>query len=82
MKKEIDMTGFLEAIKDLTVNGMVATLLFGFYAELDGSDEIRLEDGELSVGQWMTREEIEEDANQESLTWEMIERFKHGEERS
>ena len=61
---------------------LTSTLLFGFYAELDGSDEIRLEDGELSVGQWMTREEIEEDANQESLTWEMIERFKHGEERS
>ena len=58
---------------------LTSTLLFGFYAELDGSDEIKLEDGELSVGQWMTREEIEEDENQESLTWEMIERFKHGE---
>lgn len=58
---------------------LTSTLLFGFYAELDGSEEIKLEDGELSVGQWMTREEIEEDENQESLTWEMIERFKHGE---
>ncbi len=58
---------------------LTSTLLFGFYAELDGSDEIKLEDGELSVGQWMLREEIEEDTNQESLTWEMIERFKHGE---
>ena len=58
---------------------LTSTLLFGFYAELDGSDEIKLEDGELCVGQWMTREEIEEDENQESLTWEMIERFKHGE---
>ena len=58
---------------------LTSTLLFGFYAELDGSDEIKLEDGELSVGQWMAREEIEEDTNQESLTWEMIERFKHGE---
>lgn len=58
---------------------LTSTLLFGFYAELDGSAEIKLEDGELSVGQWMAREEIEEDTNQESLTWEMIERFKHGE---
>lgn len=56
---------------------LTSTLLFGFFAQLDGSDEIRLEDGELAVGEWMTREQIEEDENQESLTWEMIECFKH-----
>jgi len=56
---------------------LTSTLLMGFYAELDGSDEIHLDDGELSVGEWLTRDEIEEDSNQESLTWEMIENFKH-----
>lgn len=57
---------------------LTSTLLFGFFVQLDGSDEIRLKDGELSVGEWLTRDQIEEDENQESLTWEMIECFKHG----
>lgn len=34
------------------------TLLAGFYAELDGSDEIQLEREELSEGVWLSRDEI------------------------
>ncbi len=54
------------------------TLLMGFYCELDGSDAIRLDENELAVAEWFTREEIPEPVSQESLTNEMILRFKNG----
>ena len=54
------------------------TLLMGFYCDLDGSDAIRLDENELAVAEWFTREEIPEPVSQESLTNEMILRFKNG----
>ena len=54
------------------------TLLMGFYCELDGSDTIRLDENELAVAEWFKREEIPEPVSQESLTNEMILRFKNG----
>ena len=54
------------------------TLLMGFFCDLDGSDEIRLDTEELSVGVWMEREEIPEHSARISLTGEMIERFRAG----
>ena len=54
------------------------TLLLGFYCDLDGSDTIRLDENELAVAEWFTREEIPEPVSQESLTNEMILRFKNG----
>lgn len=54
------------------------TLLMGFYCDLDGSDEIRLDTDELSVGVWMERSEIPETSGRVSLTGEMIERFRKG----
>lgn len=54
------------------------TLLMGFYCELDGSDAIRLDENELAVAEWFKREEIPEPVSQESLTNEMILRFKNG----
>lgn len=56
------------------------TLLAGFYAELDGSDEIQLEREELSEGVWLSREEIPVQDTSISLTGTMIERFRNGEE--
>ena len=53
------------------------TLLMGFYAELDGEETIRLDENELSVAQWCTREEIPEDDGI-SLTREMMRVFKEG----
>ena len=50
----------------------------GFYCDLDGSDAIRLDENELAVAEWFTREEIPEPVSQESLTNEMILRFKNG----
>ena len=54
------------------------TLLMGLYCELDGSDAIRLDENELAVAEWFTREEIPEPVSRESLTNEMILRFKNG----
>ena len=56
------------------------TLLMGFYCDLDGSDVIHLDQKELSVGEWLHREEIPETDPRISLTNEMILRFKNGEE--
>lgn len=54
------------------------TLLMGFFAELDGSDTIHLDETELSVGKWCTRDEIPDDDGV-SLTREMMRVFKNRE---
>lgn len=54
------------------------TLLFGFICEVDGSDQIELDYSELSVGEWHTREEIDMEFDDISLTNEMIIEFKKG----
>ena len=56
------------------------TLLMGFFAELDGDDRIRLDENELSVAKWCTREEVPADDGV-SLTREMMRVFKEGRER-
>ena len=56
------------------------TLLLGFYCELDGDDQIQLDREELSIGQWLRRDEIPTEYDGISLTNEMIMRFKNGEE--
>lgn len=50
------------------------TLLFGFFAELDGDAAIRLDENELSEGRWCAREEIPADDGV-SLTREMMRIF-------
>lgn len=54
------------------------TLLFGFYCELDGDDTIVRDEEELSVAEWLTRDEIPTKYDGISLTNEMIMRFKEG----
>lgn len=54
------------------------TMLAGFYAELDGEDTIKLQEDELSLGVWMSREDIPPEAGKISLTSEMIEAFRIG----
>ncbi len=54
------------------------TLLMGFYAQLKGSDKIRLQEEELSVGKWFHRAELPADHSHISLTGEMIETFRSG----
>ena len=56
------------------------SLLFGFFAELDGEDEtITLDTRELATAGWFTREEAPAQPNNMSLTSEMIWKFKNGE---
>ena len=55
------------------------TLLMGFYCDLDGSGSIILDREELAMAEWFEREEIPEVTSHESLTNEMIMRFKNGE---
>lgn len=54
------------------------TLLVGFFCDLDGGDEITLQESELSVGTWVAREDLPEDTAHLSLTGEMIEQFRTG----
>ncbi|MDE7267283.1 MAG: NAD(+) diphosphatase [Lachnospiraceae bacterium] len=58
------------------------TLLFGFYCDLDGDGQIRLDEEELSVGEWLSPDEIPMEYDGISLTNEMIMRFKNGLENS
>ena len=53
-------------------------LLFGFFAELDGSDKITVQEDELSEAGWFYRSEIPEDRTHLSLTGEMMEQFRKG----
>ena len=54
------------------------TILMGFYCDLDGADEIRLDEEELALAEWFEREEIPVTPSRDSLTNEMIMRFKNG----
>ena len=52
------------------------SLLFGFFCELDGSDEITMEEDELSVAKWISRDELDVTCNEFALTNEMLAVFK------
>ena len=54
------------------------TLLMGFYAELEGGEDITLDKTELSMAEWFEREEIPVTYEDCSLTNEMIIAFKEG----
>lgn len=55
------------------------TLLMGFYCDLEGDGTITLDRNELALAEWFEREDIPEVTSNESLTNEMIMRFKNGE---
>ncbi|NTV91218.1 MAG: NAD(+) diphosphatase [Clostridiales bacterium] len=54
------------------------TILAGFYAELDGSDKITIDENELSLGVWVNRSDIPPEGLKLSLTGEMMEAFRTG----
>lgn len=56
-----------------------ASLLAGFFAELDGDDTITLDNNELAQAGWYTADEIDLEPDMMSLTREMIIKFKRGE---
>lgn len=55
-------------------------LLMGFFCELDGDDKITLQEDELAEAEWFARNDLPEDHSGISLTGEMIEIFRRGEE--
>ncbi len=58
--------------------GIVCDLLVGFFCEVDGGDTIKMDESELKVAEWRTREEVELQPDQFSLTNEMMTIFKEG----
>ena len=60
--------------------GMAQDILAGFYCDVDGSDEIHMDDNELRYAQWVKREDIILQPNNLSLTNEMMKRFRDGAE--
>ena len=53
-------------------------ILAGFYCEVDGDDTIKMDEGELKYAEWVSREEVELQPNDYSLTKEMMKMFKSG----
>ena len=58
--------------------GIVDDILVGFYCDVDGDDNISMDQGELKVAEWRARDEIELQPDDYSLTNEMMKMFKEG----
>ncbi|MBQ1294015.1 MAG: NAD(+) diphosphatase [Clostridiales bacterium] len=58
--------------------GIVDDILVGFYCDVDGDDTIKMDEGELKVAEWRSREDIELQPDEYSLTNEMMKMFKEG----
>lgn len=55
-------------------------ILAGYYCDVDGSDTIKMDDDELSVAEWLHRDDIPDRPDDLSLTSEMIMNFKYHKE--
>ena len=53
-------------------------ILAGFFCEVDGADKIKMDESELKYAEWVSREEVELQPNDYSLTNEMMKIFKSG----
>ena len=60
--------------------GQSGTVLMGFYCDLDGSDEIHLDETELALAEWHERNALPSHDDGISLTREMIRVFGEGRE--
>ena len=58
--------------------GIVDNLMVGFYCELEGSCEIVRDTEELKLAEWFSREEVELQPTDMSLTNNMMKAFKEG----
>ena len=56
--------------------GIAADILTGFFCDVNGDDTIRIDENELKQAAWTTREEIEPQTLDYSLTGEMMQLFK------
>ncbi len=53
-------------------------ILAGFFCEVDGDETIRMDEGELKYAEWVSREDVELQPSDYSLTNEMMKLFKSG----
>lgn len=60
--------------------GIAADILTGFFCDVDGDDTIRIDENELKFAEWVTRDQIEPQTLDYSLTGEMMMLFKEGRE--
>ena len=60
--------------------GVDGNLLLGYYCDLDGSDQIRLDEDELAMADWFDRNDLPAKDDGISLTREMIRVFGEGKE--
>ncbi len=60
--------------------GVDGNVLMGFYCDLDGDDQIHLDENELAVGEWHYRHSLPAEDDGYSLTREMIRVFGEGNE--
>ncbi len=58
--------------------GFTDNILVGYYCDLDGDEALTMDKDELSVAEWIKREDIEVEREDLSLTNEMICRFMDG----
>ena len=58
--------------------GFSDSLLFGFFCDLDGTDELIVDKTELATALWVQREDLPDDEETVSLTMEMMTLFKKG----
>ena len=62
--------------------GMAEDILMGFYCEVDGDTTIRMDRNELKYAEWVKRDDIVLQPNNLSLTNEMMQMFKNGNEKN
>lgn len=60
--------------------GVAQDLLLGYFCELDGDDAITMDENELSVAEWIHRDDLEVSFEDVSMTNEMLCMFKYGED--
>ncbi|SDY23190.1 NAD+ diphosphatase [Ruminococcaceae bacterium YAD3003] len=58
--------------------GIVDDILVGFYCDVDGDDTIKMDESELKVAEWRSREDVILQPDEYSLTNEMMKMFKEG----
>lgn len=58
--------------------GSSDNVMVGFFVDLDGDDKITIQEEELAEARWFTRDELDKDLSQISLSFEMIEMFRTG----
>ena len=58
--------------------GLSQSLMVGFHAELDGEDEITLQESELAEAYWFTRDTLPDHAGPVSIAYTLIDLYRNG----